>query len=138
MMIMEKVKTDLSTYRSYGDTANLEVKILASIAGEMENQARKVGGAKISDGDANIIIKRHLRHAGITLQMNAGDPTANLVVKLLGKYHVDDVMGDEEMRERILSSQLGSPKEVLKHLNAFGPAVDMGRAKMMVRTLFGQ
>lgn len=137
-MILDKIKTDLQTYRSYGETARMKVKILASVAGEMENYARRQGGAVLHDGEANDIIKRHLRHAGITLQMNGGDPTANLVVTLLGKYHVDDVMGDEEMRDRILGSNLSAPKDVLRYLNGFGPAVDMARAKTMVRSIFGQ
>lgn len=140
-MIMDKIKTDLQTFRSYGDIAKLEAKILAIVVGEMENQARKSGAGfhrSISDGDANEILKRHLRHAGITLQMNPEDFTARMVVKMLGKYHVDEVMGDEEMRERILTSRLSTPKDVLKYLNTFGAAVDMGRAKNMVRTIFGQ
>lgn len=139
MMIMEKVTTDLETFRSYGEGARPKAKILAIVAGEMQNVARRQGGHnQISDGDANDIIKRHLRHAGITLRMNQGDPTATMVVDLLSKYHVDDVMGDEEMRERILSSELNTPKDVLRFLNGFGPAVDMARAKTVVRTIFGQ
>lgn len=137
-MIINKVTTDLNTFRSYGEGAKEKAKILAIVVGEMQNMARRFGGRTISDGDANAIIKRHLRHAGITLQMNPGDPTASLVIDLLSKYHVDSVMGDEEMRERILASELNTPKDVLKFLNGFGPAVDMARAKTVVRTIFGQ
>lgn len=137
-MIQNKVKTDLQTFRSYGEGAKEKAKILAIVLGEMQNVARRLGGQVISDGDANEIIKRHLRHAGITLQMNPGDPTGTLVVDLLSKYHVDTVMGDEEMRERILASSLNTPKDVLKFLNGFGPAVDMSRARTVVKTIFGQ
>lgn len=137
-MIINKVTTDLKTFRSYGPGAKDKAKILAIVLGEMENLARRQGGRTITDDEANAVIKRHLRHAGITLQMNPGDPTGSLVVDLLSKYHVDSVMGDEEMRERILSSSLNTPKDVLKFLNGFGPAVDMARAKTVVRTIFGQ
>ena len=140
-MIQNKLAKDLAEFRAHGQTS--KAKILAIVLGEMTDYARRlgtqtVGGrAELNDGEANSILRRHLRHAGISLQMNPDDPTAHLVIDLLSEYHVEDVMGEAEMRERILASGLSRPRDILKHLNSFGPAVDMGRARNLVRTVFG-
>lgn len=146
-MIQMKIAKDLSEFRAHGQKD--QAKILAIVLGEMQDFARRTQvdsrnryendpkNHVLNDGDANDIIKRHLRHAGITLQMNQSDPTALLVLELVSKYLVGDVMGDTEMRERIVESGLSKPRDILRHLNSFGPAVDMSRARDLVRTVFG-
>lgn len=138
-MIQNKIAKALQFAREHGHSQH--AKILAIVDGEMRDLARrKLTDSKdlvLNDGDANEILKRHLRHAGITLQMNPADPTAELVVDILSDFHIDDVMSDAEMRDRIKSSGLREPRQILKHLNSFGGAVDMARARAIVRTVYG-
>ena len=138
-MIQNKLHKALETAREYGQFD--KAKILAIVHGEMEDFARRLRvhakGGVLNDTDANVILKRHLRHAGITLQMNGSDPTAHLVIETVSEFLVEDVMSDVEMRERILESGLSKPREVLKHLNSFGGSVDMSRARVMVKNYFG-
>lgn len=138
-MVQTKIAKALDFARAHGHKDS--AKILAIVLGEMQDFARRMRVDSkdnvLNDGDANDIIKRHLRHAGITLQMNGGDPTAQLVIDILSDFHVDDVMSDAEMRERIKTCGLSEPRQILKYLNTFGGAVDMNRARTMVRTVFG-
>lgn len=138
-MIQNKIAKALQFARDHGHTQH--AKILAIVEGEMRDLARrKLTHSKdliLNDGEANDILKRHLRHAGVTLQMNPSDPTAELVVDILSDFHVDDVMSDSEIRDRIKASGLREPRQILKHLNSFGGAVDMSRAKTIVRTVYG-
>lgn len=138
-MIQNKIAKALEAAREYKQAD--KAKILAIVLSEMQDFARRLRvdcrDRVLNDGDANEILKRHLRHAGISLQMNQNDPTAELVIEVLSDFHVDDVMGDAEMRERILASGLSKPRDILRHLNSFGGAVDMARARNMVRTVFG-
>jgi len=139
-MIQNKIAKALQFARDHGHTGH--AKILAIVLGEMQDFARRMRVDSrdnlLNDGDANDVIKRHLRHAGITLQMKPGDPTAELVIDILSDYHVDAVMSDSEMRERIKDSGLSEPRQILKHLNTFGAAVDMARAKVLVHRVFGE
>lgn len=139
-MIQNKIAKDLQTAREFGQTDR--AKILAIVHGEMVDFARRMRSNQkspvLQDGDANDILKRHLRHAGITLQMKSDDPTAELVIELLSEYHVEDIMSDAEMRQHIMASGLNKPKDILKYLNTFGGAVDMSRARSVVRTVFGE
>ena len=138
-MIHNKIAKALAFAREYGHTQH--AKILAIVDGEMRDLARrKLTDSRnpvLNDSEANEILKRHLRHAGVTLQMNPDDPTAELVVDILSDFHVDDVMSDAEMRDRIKASGLREPRQILKHLNTFGGAVDMSRARTIVRTVYG-
>lgn len=138
-MIQNKIAKALEAAREHKQAD--KAKILAIVLSEMQDFARRLRvdcrDRVLNDGDANEILKRHLRHAGISLQMNRNDPTAELVIEVLSDFHVDDVMGDAEMRERILASGLSNPRDILKHLTSFGGAVDMARARNMVRTVFG-
>ncbi len=135
-MIQAKIAKALDFARTHGHTQH--AKILAIVLGEMQNFARRMRGDRdLNDGDANEILKRHLRHAGITLQMNPSDPTAELVIDILSDFHMDDVMSDTEIRDRIKASGLREPRQILKHLNTFGGAVDMSRARTIVRTVYG-
>lgn len=138
-MIQNKIAKALDFARAHGHTD--AAKILAIVHGEMRDFAKRMRVESrdqlLNDGDANDIIKRHLRHAGITLQMKPGDPTAELVIDILSEFLVEDVMSDTEMRERIKASGLTEPRQILKHLTSFGGAVDMNRARIMVRNVFG-
>ena len=139
-MIQLKIAKALAFAREHGHTQH--AKILAIIEGEMRDVAKRNGintrDHVLNDGDANDILKRHLRHAGITLQMKPDDPTAELVVDILSDFHVDDVMSDTEIRDRIKASGLREPRQILKHLNTFGGAVDMCRARVIVKTVYGE
>ncbi|EBQ4063392.1 hypothetical protein BA096_01415 [Salmonella enterica] len=138
-MIQNKIANALKFARAHGHTQH--AKILAIVEGEMRDLAKRKLTAErdpvLHDGEANEILKRHLRHAGITLQMNPNDPTAELVIDILSDFHVDDVMSDAEIRDRIKASGLREPRKILKHLNSFGGAVDMSRARTIVRTVYG-
>lgn len=135
-MIQAKIVKALDFARAHGHSQH--AKILAIVLGEMQNYARRMRGDQVlNDGEANEILKRHLRHAGITLQMNPSDPTAELVIDILSDFHIDDVMSDTEIRDRIKASGLREPRQILKHLNTFGGAVDMSRARTIVRTVYG-
>jgi hypothetical protein len=138
-MIQNKIAKALQFAREHGHTQH--AKILAIVEGEMRDLARrKLTESRdpvLHDGEANDILKRHLRHAGITLQMKPDDPTAELVIDILSDFHVDEVMSDAEMRDRIKASGLREPRQILKHLNSFGGAVDMSRARTIVRTVYG-
>lgn len=138
-MIQNKIAKALAFAREHGHTQH--AKILAIVDGEMRDLARrKLTDSRnpvLNDSEANEILKRHLRHAGVTLQMKPDDPTAELVVDILSDFHVDDVMSDAEMRDRIKASGLREPRQILKHLNTFGGAVDMSRARVIVRTVYG-
>lgn len=139
-MIQNKIAKALAFAREHGHTQH--AKILAIVEGEMRDLARRIRtdskDLTLHDGEANEILKRHLRHAGITLQMNPSDPTAELVVDILSDFHVDEVMSDSEIRDRIKASGLREPRQILKHLNSFGGAVDMSRARTIVRTVYGE
>lgn len=138
-MIQNKIAKALKFAREHGHTQ--QAKILAIVEGEMRDLARrKLTDAKdpvLHDGEANEILKRHLRHAGVTLQMKPDDPTAELVIDILSDFHVEEVMSDSEIRDRIKASGLREPRQILKHLNTFGGAVDMSRARSIVRTVYG-
>lgn len=136
-MIQRKIAKDLQTAREFGQSER--AKILAIVEGEMSDLARRRGekSSMLNDDDANEILRRHMRHAGISLQMNPSDPTAELVIELVGEYLVSDVMSDSEMRERILASGLSNSRDILKYLSTYGDAVDMARARSMVQTVFG-
>lgn len=138
-MIQNKIANALKFAREHGHTQH--AKILAIVEGEMRDLAKRIRtdsrNPMLHDGEANEILKRHLRHAGITLQMNPDDPTAELVIDILSDFHVDEVMSDAEIRDRIKASGLREPRQILKHLNSFGGAVDMSRAKSIVRTVYG-
>lgn len=139
-MIQNKIANALKFAREHGHTQH--AKILAIVEGEMRDLARRklTDGRDpiLHDGEANEILKRHLRHAGVTLQMNPDDPTAELVIDILSDFHVEEVMSDSEIRQRIKASGLREPRQILKHLNSFGGAVDMSRARSIVRTVYGE
>ena len=139
-MIQNKIANALKFAREHGHTQH--AKILAIVEGEMRDLARRklTDGRDpvLHDGEANEILKRHLRHAGVTLQMKPDDPTAELVIDILSDFHVEEVMSDSEIRQRIKASGLREPRQILKHLNSFGGAVDMSRAKTIVRTVYGE
>lgn len=138
-MIQKKITKALAFAREHGHTQH--AKILAIVEGEMRDLAKRTRTDSrdpiLHDGEANDILKRHLRHAGVTLQMKPDDPTAELVIDILSDFHVDEVMSDAEMRDRIKASGLRKPRQILKHLNSFGGAVDMSRARTIVRTVYG-
>lgn len=138
-MIQNKIAKALAFAREHGHAQH--AKILAIVDGEMRDLARrKLTDTRVlvlHDEEANEILKRHLRHAGVTLQMNPGDPTAELVIDILSDFHVDEIMSDSEIRDRIKASGLREPRQILKHLNTFGGAVDMSRARSIVRTVYG-
>lgn len=138
-MIQNKIAKALAFAREHGHTQH--AKILAIVDGEMRDLARrKLTDTRVlvlNDEEANEILKRHLRHAGVTLQMKPGDPTAELVVDILSDFHVDEIMSDSEIRDRIKASGLREPRQILKYLNTYGGAVDMSRAKSIVRTVYG-
>ena len=139
-MIQNKIANALKFAREHGHTQH--AKILAIVEGEMRDLARRklTDGRDpiLHDGEANEILKRHLRHAGVTLQMKPDDPTAELVIDILSDFHVEEVMSDSEIRQRIKASGLREPRQILKHLNTFGGAVDMSRARSIVRTVYGE
>lgn len=139
-MIQNKIANALKFAREHGHTQH--AKILAIVEGEMRDLARRklTEGRDpiLHDGEANEILKRHLRHAGVTLQMKPDDPTAELVIDILSDFHVEEVMSDSEIRQRIKASGLREPRQILKHLNSFGGAVDMSRARSIVRTVYGE
>jgi len=139
-MIQNKIANALKFAREHGHTQH--AKILAIVEGEMRDLARRklTDGRDpiLHDGEANEILKRHLRHAGVTLQMKPDDPTAELVIDILSDFHVEEVMSDSEIRQRIKASGLREPRQILRHLNSFGGAVDMSRARSIVRTVYGE
>jgi hypothetical protein len=137
-MIIQQIQSDLTKYRQYGDLERS--KLLAILAGEMDNTARRLGktGDMLLDDGANEIIKRHLKHAGITLTMNPTDPTAKLVIELYSHYLASDVMSDAELTRRILDCEHREPKQILRYLKSnYGIAVDSERAQRVVEGIFG-
>lgn len=137
-MIILQIQSDLAKFRQYGDKERS--KLLAILAGEMDNLARRLGktGDLLLDDDANDIVKRHLKHAGITLTMNPDDPTARLVIEMYSQYLASDVMSDAELTRRILECEHREPKQILRYLKSnYGIAVDAERAQRVVQGIFG-